>query len=140
MLVEASPSVGIESVKRGALAEVGLDRADAHFKQFTEMALIPFHSLGIREVEDGVLVRHRSVGVAHHEVFVDQLVVERIVLGEVGQLPQTDVESVVKQVLDHLLRVGEAVLGKLVVALPVHAEPSGVEVDDVGRDAVLAKF
>ena len=100
------------------------------------MALVPLHRLGVGEVEDGVLVRHRAVGVAYHEILVYQLVVERVVLGEVGQLPQADVESVVKQVLDHLLGVGEPVLRELVVALPVHAEPSGVEMYDIGRDAV----
>ena len=47
-------------------------------------------------------------------------------------------EAILLQTLQHAHWVLEAILGKLVVALPINAKPSGIEVDDISRYLVGA--
>ncbi len=49
-------------------------------------------------------------------------------------------EAIALQIGDHLFGSREARLGEFVVAAPVGLKPAGIDVDDVGRDAVLAQL
>ena len=66
---------------------------------------------------------------------------EESVLGhKIGKLPERDVKAVALEVGDHLLRIGEAGGGELVVAPPIGFKPAGVQMKHVAGDLVLAQF
>ena len=140
MFVESAPPVMIEAVVGSSLAEVALDGRHALLQQSQYLLLVPADRLRIGKVEHGILVGHAAVGILHmHATLYDFL--EEAVLGrEIRQLPQTGVEAVLLQLLQHADGILEAVLGKLVVTLPVDTEPSCIEMDDVRGDAILAQL
>ena len=67
------------------------------------------------------------------KTFLDDLREESVLGSEIRQLPQTGVETVFRELLQHLHGIFEAVLSKLIVTLPVDTEPSRIEVNHVGR-------
>ena len=48
-------------------------------------------------------------------------------------------ESVIQQVFYHFLRIIEAIFGKLIVALPIYAKPSCIQMYYIGRYAIVAQ-
>ena len=130
----------VETVVGSGLAEVALDGGDTLTHESLNLLLIPLDGLRIGEVEDSILVGHATIGIAHVHIAVDNLAEEAVLGREVRQLPQTGVEAVLGELLQHTHRIGEAVLGKLVVALPVDTEPARIEVDDVSRNLMLAQL
>ena len=95
------------------------------------LVLIPTHSLWIAEVEHGILIVQGAIGILHCHATLHEFVEVAVLRGEVRQLPQTGMEAILLQTLQHAHWVLEAILGKLVVALPIDTKPSGIEVDDI---------
>ena len=140
VLVESATSVMIETVVGCSLTKVALDGGNTLAHESLNLLLIPLNGLRIGEVEDGILVGHATTGIAHMQVAVDNLAEEAVLGRKVRQLPQTGVKAVLGELLQHTHRVREAVLGKLVVTLPVDTKPARIEVDDVSRYLVLAQL
>ena len=124
----------VETIIRCCLAKVALDGRDTLLQQARDLLLIPADGLGVREVEYRILVGHATRGVRHVQALLDDLWEETVLRGEVRQLPQTGVEAVLRQLLQHLHRILETVLRKLIVTLPVHAEPARIKMDHIRGD------
>ena len=137
VLIESALAAMIETIVRCCLAEVALDGRDTLFQQACNLRLIPTDGLRIREVEHGVLVWHTASGIRHVQTFLDDLWEETVLRRKVRQLPQTGVETVLCQLLQHFHqhfhRILEAILGKLIVTLPIDAKPARIEVYHVRR-------
>ena len=65
---------------------------------------------------------------------------ETVLRCEVRQLPQTSVEPVLSQLLQHSLGVFKTVFGKLIVTLPINTEPACVEMNDIRRNLMGTKL
>ena len=65
---------------------------------------------------------------------------EAVLRREVWQLPQTGVEAVVRELFEHLHGILEAILGKLIVALPIDTKPTGIEVDHIAGNLVSTQL
>ena len=131
VLIKPPATVMIEAVIRGGFAKVALDGRDALLQESENLLLIPLNGLRIGEVEHGIFVGHATIGIANVHIAVYYLLEEAVLGGEVRQLPQTGVEAVFLQLLQHTHGIFETVLCKLVVALPVYTKPTRIEVDDV---------
>ena len=140
VLVESATSVMIEAVIGCRFTKVALDGGDTLTHKSLYLLLIPLNGLRIGKVEDSILVGHATTGIAHMQVAVDNLAEEAVLGREVRQLPQTGVEAVLGELLQHTHGVREAVLGKLVVTLPVDTKPARIEVDDVSRYLMFAQL
>ena len=68
--------------------------------------------------------------------FCDDLGEEAVLRREVWQLPQTGVEAILCKLFQHLNGILKAILGKLIVALPINAKPTGIEVDYIAGNPV----
>ena len=140
MLIESALATVVEAVVGGSLAEVALDGRDALLQQACDLVLIPADGLGVREVEHGILVGHATRGVRHVQPPLDDLWEEAVLRSEVGQLPQTGVETVFRELLQHLHGILETVFRKLVVTLPVDTEPARVEVNNVRGNPMCSQL
>ena len=140
VLIQSTLAAIIEAIVRRCLTKVALDRRDPLFHQAFNLRLIPRNSLWIREVENGILVRHAACGIHHVQAFLDNLWEETVLRREVRQLPQTGVETVFRELLQHAYRILETILRKLIVALPIDTKPSRIEVDDVRRNLMCSEL
>ena len=140
MLIKTRSPTGIKAVERSRLAEIALDGPHSLLDEMGNLVLIPLHGLLIGEIEHSIFIRHSSHGIAHVHIVVDQLL-EIAVLGcEIRQLPEAGVEPLLLELFQHGHRIGETVAGKLIVALPVDAEPSCIEMNHISGYAVLPQF
>ena len=140
MLVEPAAAVGIHTRQRSGLAEIHLDRSHSHAHQARDLFLIPGDGRRIGEIEHGILIGQVAFAVPDGQPLGHDLREERILRNEVGELPKRDMKAILLQIGDHLRGVLETGGGELVIAAPVGLEPAGVEVNHVGRDAVLAQL
>ena len=136
MLVESALTAMVETIVRCSLTKVALDGRDTLFQKSLNLLLVPADSLRIREVEHGILNRHATCGIHHMHTLRNDLREETVFRRKVRQLPQTGVEAVVRELFEHLHGILEAILGKLIVALPIDTKPTGIEVDHVAGDSV----
>src|SRR5574344_239294 len=139
MLVESAFAAMIETVEWGSLAKVALDGSNALLYQSGYLLLIPVDCLWIRQVEHGILVRRRAAGILHCHIAIEQFAKELVLGSEVGELPQTDMESVLAHLFHHCHGIFKSVGGKLIVALPIHTKPSSVEMDYICRNLIFAQ-
>ena len=79
-------------------------------EQSEDLLLVPLNGFGIREIENRILYRHSTCSIHYMETFLDDLWEEAVLGSEIRQLPQTSMETVFCQLLQHLHWVLEAVL------------------------------
>ena len=94
VLIETTLATVVEAIVGCCLTEITLDGRDTLFQQTRDLLLIPADGLGVREVEHGILIRHTTRGVRHVQTLLDDLGEETVFRGEIRQLPQTGVETV----------------------------------------------
>ena len=140
MLIQTTLTTVIESVVGSRLTEVALDGRNALLQQTENLRLVPRYCFGIGEIENRIFHWHTARGIHHMESFLDDLWEEAVLRREIRQLPQTSMEAIVSQLLQHLHRVLETVLRELIVALPIHIEPPSIEMNHVGRNTMVAQL
>ena len=140
MLIQPALAAMVKTVIGCCLAKVALDGRNALLHQPLNLRLVPTDGLRIREVEDGIFYGHAASGIHHVQTPFDNLWEEAVLGREVRQLPQTSMETVHRQLFQHADRIGETVLRKLIVALPIDAKPTRIEMDDVARNLVGAQL
>ena len=131
VLIESALAAMVETIIGRCLTEVTLDGRDTLLHQTLDLRLVPTDGLRIREVEDGILNGHTTSGIHHMQTLFDNLREEAVLRREVRQLPQTSMEAVLRQLLQHADGILKTVLRKLIVALPVYAKPTRIKVDHV---------
>ena len=134
VLIESTLATMVEAVIGSSLAKVAFDGRDALFHQALNLLLIPTDSLWIREVKDGIFHRHTTCGIHHMQPLFNDLWEETVLRRKIRQLPQTGVEPILRQLLQHAYRIFETVLRKLIIALPIDAEPTCIKVNHIRRN------
>ena len=83
MLIQSSLATMVEAIIGRCLTKVALDGRDTLLHQALYLRLIPCYGGRIREVEDGILVRHTSCSIHHMQAFLDDLGEEAVLWCEV---------------------------------------------------------
>src|SRR5829696_3025455 len=91
-----------------------------------QLLLVPLHGLRIAHIEDRIVRRWVAGGGQDDVTLLDDRPVQRVFRVEVWQLPQTEAETLLLEVGDHLRGVRKAGFGELEVAAVRHLEPSDV--------------
>ena len=140
VLIESRFSTRINAIERCCFAKVAFDGCHSLVYQTSNLVLVPLHGNRIGKVEHCILIRHSAHGVFNlHPAFYQFLEIS-ILWCKIRKLPQTGMETVLFQRLQHGDWVGETVLGKFIVALPINPKPSRVEMDDIGGNAMRPKL
>ena len=140
MLIKTRSPTGIKAVERSRLSKIALDGPHSLLDEMGNLVLIPLHGLLIGEIKHSIFIRHSSHSIAHMHIIVDQLLEITVLRREIRQLPEAGVEPLLLEFFQHGHRIGEPVVGKLIVALPVDAEPSCIEMNHISGYAVLPQF
>ena len=128
MLIQSGAPTVIYPVEVwSSLTEVHLYHCHTLLEQSLQLSLIPVHGLRIGEIEHCILIRQSAASILHRHIVLHEILEVTVLRGEVRQLPQTSMETVLLQVAQHLLRILE-VMAELVVTLPVGLKPSCVKV------------
>ena len=131
VLIESCFAAGIDAIVWCSLTEVTLDSADSLFDEVSDFALIPCYGLGIAEVEHRIFIAQCSVAVVYSHAAINEFTEVAVLRCEVGQLPETGMETVFLHRLEHGYWIFETIFGKLIVALPIYAKPSCIEMDNI---------
>ena len=140
MLVETTTTTIIEAVVRSRLTKVALNSSDTESNEIGNLILIPFHGLGITQIQDSILVRQAACGILHRHTAINEFTEETVLGCKVWQLPQTSMETLTFQLVEHTFRVFETVFGKLIVTLPVNTKPSCIKMDNITWNLVLTEL
>ena len=126
-----------------ALAEVGLERVNAHLAECAQLALVPLACSGVSEVNDShaglphVALPYASVLGLEEVAALHALVEHGGALRDVGVDPDADLKPLCLQSVQHSLGVREHSLVPCEVAPVEFLHPEAVEVEYLERDIAL---
>jgi hypothetical protein len=129
----------VDPAQRRCLPEVGGEDGHALLEQVRELLLVPVDRLGVAEVEHGVVDGRPAAAGEDDQVLLGHLPVVRVGGMHVRELPDREAEPEPAELVGHLLRLGETGGRELEVAAEGDLGPVGVDVDHIGRDALLTK-
>ena len=139
MLIKPALTGSIDAIERSSFTEIDLDSTYPHLDQVGQFVLVPLNRIRIGEIQYNIFIRKFSFTILHIQVLFNQLAKETVLRREIRQLPQTSMEAFIFQIIQHQLRIGEAISGKLVIALPVGFKPAGIKVNHIGGDLMLTQ-
>ena len=136
MLIEACLTTCIKSIIRSCFTKVALDGTHSLLDEMSYLILIPGNRFRITQIKNSILIVQRTVPIPNRHTFIYQFLEIAVLWSEVRQLPETSMESILLQRLEHANRVLETILGKLIITLPVYSKPSSIKVDDIRRNLI----
>ena len=139
MLIKPALTGSIDAIERSSFTEIDLDSTYPHLDQVGQFVLVPLNRIRIGEIQYNIFIRKFSFTILHIQVLFNQLAKETVLRREIRQLPQTSMEAFIYQIIQHQLRIGEAVRSKLVIALPVGFKPAGIKVNHIRGDLMLTQ-
>lgn len=130
-------------IRRNPLAKIRFKRVNPHPEQGAELAFIPFHSLRICEINNGlsglpvIILPDSSVLPLQKIPMFRSLFIEIGFLADIGIQPDTNFQSPLVIALQHSFRVRETAFIPLEVAPLVFAHPEAVKMENRKRDISL---
>src|SRR5574344_575351 len=127
MLIEASFTTMIDAIVWCCFTEITFNDAHTLLDKASYFILIPLHCSRIGKIQHSIFIRHSAIGIFHIQAFIYDFIEISVLRYEIWQLPQTYVESVFLQCLQHTHRVRETCFIKLIITLPVGSEPACIK-------------
>ena len=130
-------------IRRNPLAKICLERINPHPEQGAEFSFIPFHSLRVCEINNGlsglpvIILPDSSVLPLQKIPMFRSLFIEIGFLADIGIQPDTNFQPPLVIALQHSFRVRETAFIPLEVAPLVFAHPEAVKMKDRKRDISL---
>jgi len=106
----------------------------------SQFILIPFYRIRIGKIEHNILVRKSSFCIFYVKSFFNQFFKKRILRSKIWQLPQTNMKSFIPQIFQHLLGIRKTFGRKLIIALPILIKPTGIKMNDIGRNFIFSQI